>query len=65
MTKKVVTVVVIVILALAILQFSLNPPQFEALKGAGINKTLVIGAVVVLTALLGYVAWNSSQKQRP
>jgi hypothetical protein len=64
-TKKVVTVVVIVVLALAILQFSLNPPSFESLQGAGINKGLVIGVVVVLTALLGYLAWSSAQKQRP
>jgi len=65
MTKRVVVVVLIVVIALAILQFSLNPPQFEALKGAGISKALVLGAVVVLAAVLGYVAWSSAQKQRP
>jgi hypothetical protein len=62
--KKVFVVVFIVVFALAVLQLSLNPPQIEALKGAGINRVLVTGGVVVLAILLGYYLWTSSQRQR-
>lgn len=65
MLKKAIVVVVIIVLALAILQFSLNPPQIEALKGAGIPKAVVTGAVVLLAALSGYFVWANSQRQKP
>jgi hypothetical protein len=63
MPKKVVVVAIIIVFSLAILQFSLNPPQMEALRGLGINKALVIGAVVVLAALSGYYVWATSRRR--
>jgi len=46
------------------LQFSLNPPRIAALNGAGVSQAVVIGAVVILTGLLGYYLWTTSQRQR-
>jgi hypothetical protein len=62
--KKAFVVVFIVVFALAVLQLSLNPPQVEALKGAGINRLVVTGGVVVLAVLLGYYLWANSQRQK-
>ena len=62
--KKLGVVVVIVVFAVAMLQFSLNPPRIAALSGAGISQAVVIGAVIILTGLLGYYLWTTSQRQR-
>jgi hypothetical protein len=62
--KKLGVIAVIVIFAVAMLQFSLNPPRIEALNGAGISQAAVIGGVVILAGLLGYYLWTTSQRQR-
>ena len=64
MVKKLGVLVVIVLFAVAMLQFSLNPPRIAALNGAGVSQAVVIGAVVILTGLLGYYLWTTSQRQR-